>query len=173
MARKKRSEARKNKAAYVVFAILLVLIILCVILIFGLRSCKKNEADFTVTIDGQTVSTTLDMDEFSLTPGATAEYILSVTCKQGGRYAFTFDFDGTADAALISCVRVEIALGEEVLAGAMLSQTLGGEALVISHSFEANKAQDFTVRYTMDTNAGNETQGTRADFDILLTGQKE
>lgn len=170
---RRESESRKNTVAYVIFATLVILTVLCIILIFWLRSKRgENEMHFTVTIDGQLVTNTLDMDKFSLTPGATTEYTLTVNCEEGGRYALKFVFDGTADEALAACVRVEIACGEELLTSATLVQTLAGETLVLTQDFQTDQGTDFTVRYIMDANVGNETQGTRADFDVLLTAQK-
>ena len=171
MGRRIVNESGKNKAAYIAFAAMCVLILLTCFLLYYLRNAQRNTPTITLTENG-IVNTELKTDFGTLLPGQSSEYTLTFNCKDKGTYRFSFTYTAKEKSSLASYVTVELKDGEESKASGNLGKLLSGDALVATYTFKETKTGSLTVRYIMDKDVGDEAQGASLDFDLKLTVEK-
>lgn len=171
MTRRIVNESGKNKAAYIAFAAMSVLILLTCFLLYYLRNTQRNTPTITLTENG-IVNTELKTDFGTLLPGQSSEYTLNFNCKDKGTYRFSFAYTAKEKSPLASYVTVEVKSGEESKASGNLGDLLSGETLLATYTFTETATGSLTVRYTMDSDVGDEAQGASLDFDLRLTVEK-
>ena len=161
----------KNKAAYIVFTIMIVLILIMGVLIYYLHNTRGNMQSITLTENG-IVNTELKTDLGNLLPDQSSEYNLNFKCKDIGTYRFSFTYTANEKSTLGNYVTVEIKNGEETKASENLGELLAGDALVTTYTFTESKTGSMIVRYTIDKEIGDDAQGANLDFDLKLTVEK-
>ena len=171
MGRRIVKKSGKNKATYVVFAVMIVLILLMIALIYYLHNIRGNMQSITLTENG-IVNTELKTDLGNLLPDQSSEYNLNFKCKDTGTYRFSFVYTANEKSSLGNYVTVEIKDGEETKASGNLGEMLAGEVLVTTYTFTESKTGSLTVRYTMHKEVGDDAQGANLDFDLKLTVEK-
>ena len=171
MGRRIVNESGKNKAAYILFAAMSVLILLLCFLIYYLHNLRGNMRSITLTENG-IVNAELKTDFGTLLPGESSEYELNFECKDIGTYKFYFSYTSKEHSPLGNYVTVELSDGEERKASGNLGELLAGGALVTTHTFTNVTTASFTVRYVMASDVGDEAQGANLDFDLRLTVEK-
>ena len=161
----------KNKVAYVVFAVLVILVFIVVCLIFFLKKNREDSAisDLEVTLEqGGVVNTSWAIDALDLRPGSSTEYTLIVHGKESGSYAIKLDFETDEECPLAKYITVTVKCEDEVWTELSLEEFLGGKYVERDYEFDTNEDKRFTVTYTMG-DAGNEAQGATANFELTLT----
>ena len=171
MGRRIVNESGKNKAAYIAFAVMSVLILLTCFLLYYLRNAQRNTLTITLTENG-IVNTELKTDFGTSLPGQSSEYTLNFNCKDKGAYRFSFVYTAKEKSPLASYVTVELKDGEERKASGNLGALFSGETLVATYTFTKSATTSMTVRYIMDKDVGDEAQGASLDFDLKLTVEK-
>ena len=171
MGRRIVNESGKNKAAYILFAAMSVLILLLCFLIYYLHNLRGNMRSITLTENG-IVNAELKTDFGTLLPGQSSEYELNFECKDIGTYKFSFVYTEREKSPLGNYLTVELSDGEERKASGNLGELLAGGALVTTYTFKESKKASFTVRYVMASDVGDEAQGANLDFDLRLTVEK-
>lgn len=171
MGRRFVNEDGKNKAAYIMFASMSVLLLLMCFLIYYLQNTRGNMQSITLTENG-VVNAELNTDFGTLLPGESSEYILRFECKDIGTYRFSFFYTAKEKSPLGNYVTVEVKNGEERKASGNLGQLLSGDALVATYTFTESTAASMTVRYIMHNDVGDDAQGANLDFDLRLTVEK-
>ncbi|MBQ7369268.1 MAG: hypothetical protein IJW60_06140 [Clostridia bacterium] len=171
MARREFYESEKNKWAYIVFAIMCVLILLSVFLIYYLQRTRGHTDYITLTENG-VENKELDTDFGMLLPGESGEYTLHFNCQDAGEYRFIFRYEAEHVSPLAKYVVVEIKNGEETKASGNLGDLLAGTALVARLSFAEAAKADIVARYVMSDNLGDDAQGAGLDFDLRLSVEK-
>ena len=171
MSRRIVNESGKNKAAYILFAAMSVLILLACFLIYYLHNTRGNMQSITLTENG-IVNEKLETDFGTLLPGQSSEYTLNFKCKAIGTYKFSFTYTAKGKSPLGNYVTVELSDGEEKKASGNLGELLAGERLVTTYTFEELTTASLTVRYVMASDVGDEAQGANLDFDLKLTVEK-
>ena len=171
MARRSLNESGKNKAAYIAFATLSVLSLLCCFLIYYLKTTRGNTHYITLTEKG-IENEILEVDFGTLQQGESREYSLHFHCQDAGEYRFTFSYVSANVSALANYLTVEIERAEERKASANLGELLAGETLVVQYSLQKSEKTDILVRYVMAEDLGDDAQGAGLDFDLRLSVEK-
>lgn len=171
MGRRIVNESGKNKAAYIVFAAMSVLILLMCFLIYYLHKTRGNTCTITLTENG-IVNAELKTDFGTLLPGQSSEYTLNFQCKDIGTYKFSFVYTEREKSPLGNYVTVELKDGEEKKASGNLGELLTGGEFVTTYTFKESKTASFTVRYVMANDVGDDAQGANLNFDLKLTVEK-
>ena len=171
MGRRMENESGKNKAAYIMFAAMSVLILLMCFLIYYLQNLRGNMQSVTLTENG-IVNAELKTDFGTLLPGQASEYTIQLHCKDIGTYRLSFSYTAKEQSPLGKCVTVELTDGEECKASGNLGELLAGGALVTTQTFEESKTASLTVRYLMASDVGDDAQGANLNFDLKLTVEK-
>ena len=162
-------ESGKNKAAYILFAAMSVLILVMCFLIYYLHDLRGNMQSITLTEKG-IVNKELKTDFGTLLPGESSEYTLNFKCKEQGTYRFTFNYTAKEKSPISSYVAVELIDGEGKISE-NLGNLLSCRALTTTHTF-IEQTTSLTLRYVMANDVGDEAQGASFDFDLRLTIQK-
>lgn len=171
MGREIVKKSGKNKATYIVFAVMIVLILLIGVLIYYLHNTRGNMQSITLTENG-IVNTELKTDLGKLLPEQSSEYTLNFECKDTGTYRFSFVYTAKEKSSLGNYVTVEIKNGEETKASGNLGELLAGDALITTYTFTDSKRASLIVQYTMNKDVGDDAQGANLDFDLKLTVEK-
>ena len=171
MGRRIVNESGKNKVAYILFAIMSVLILLMCFLIYYLHNLRGNMQSITLTENG-IVNAELKTDFGKLLPGESSEYTLHFECEKLGTYHFLLSYREKEQSPLANYVSVEMKNGEEIHASEKLSDLLAGGVLETTYTFHKDKTTSFTLRYVMASDVGDEAQGANLDFDLKLTVEK-
>lgn len=131
---------------------------------------RKNSAfQKTVTVgpDGA-ASEVLEIDGQSLYPGASREYRVGLTGNTAGTYTIRLTFGQTEAGVLADWIFVNVSLGGDS-ADYSLAELLDGRAIEYVCRLRADEPTGLTIGYTLDKNAGNETQNAAIDFKIVLS----
>ena len=164
----------KNRVAYVVFAILVILIFIVICLIFHFKKNRENAeiSDLEVTLvqDG-VVNKSWQVDDLDLIPLSRTEYTLVVHGTEAGQYLLTLAYTTDEACPLAEYLTVTVKYGEETFfEPCKLSALLEGEPIAKEFAFATNEDKEFTVVYEMG-DYGNEVQGATAKFELTLTAK--
>lgn len=167
-------ERQKNKTAYILFATLSVLTVGCVVGIeYFKRETIPSGDKISVTLSGEgTTSERLQVENLALIPGGTAEYAVQISCAESGKYAVDMYFQETEDKGMAQFVDVQILLGEEIVAEDALYELLAGEKLRFQQAFTVETPIEYTVRYAIGEEKGNEVMGTSTSFNLIISAKK-
>ena len=171
MSRRIVNESGKNKAAYIAFASMSVLLLLTCFLIYYLHNTRGTMRSITLTENG-IENAELNTDFGTLLPGESSEYTLHFECKDIGTYRFSFFYTAKEKSPLGNYVTVEVQSGEERKTSGDLGKLLSGDSLVTTYTFTEIATTSLTVRYIMDNDVGDDAQGASLDFDLRLTVEK-
>lgn len=173
MSRRDGHELGKNKAAYIAFSIMSVLVLLLGFVIYHLRSTRGDgyANNFVLTKDG-IVRTELNADLGKLLSDQSSEYTLTFDCRSAGTYQISLHYETAEISPLGKYVTVEVKNGEERKASGNLGELLTGTPLIATYTFEEAQTASLTVRYTMSDELGDEAKGAALDFNLTLTVEK-
>ncbi len=128
-----------------------------------------NEKTLTL---GDNMQEELQVALGGFTPGTSQAYTLNLRAHTGDRYHLNLDFQKTGDDSLADFIHVEIFVGDASMGSCKLSALLNGESFDFPIYFDSNAQIDAKIVYHMYSDVGDEAQGTRADFNIILTSKR-
>ena len=170
MSRHDRHELGKNKAAYIAFATMSVLVLLLAFVSYYLRE-EDDVGKITLTQDG-IVRTGLNADLGRLLSEQSSEYTLRFDCRSAGTYQISLHYETAQISPLGKYVTVEVKNDEERKASSNLGELLTGTPLIVTYTFEEAQTASLTICYTMSEDLGDETKGAILDFNLKLTAEK-
>ncbi len=170
MSRHDGHELGKNKAAYIAFAVMSVLIVMLAFVSYYLRK-EDDVGKITLTNEG-IVRTDLNADLGKLLSEQSSEYTLKFDCRSAGIYKISLLYEAEQITPLGKYVTVEVKNGEERKASGNLGELLTGIPLIVTYTFEEAQMASLTVRYTMSEDLGDDAKGAALDFNLKLTVEK-
>ncbi len=163
----------KSKIYFIMIPLLaLVTMIGIALSIYNLRESKNKVTDADIFLNGERL-TTSEVSLSGMAPGEYKEYTLHLSSDKKATYTVTLEFQAGKEVTLAEYVSAEISIGEQMIGREMLSQYLRGEKIQFDCSLAPGNKVVVKVRFAMDINVGNEAQGTKADFVIVLSAIKK
>ncbi len=173
MSRRDRHELEKNKAAYIAFATMSVLVLILGFVIYYLRELRSDGTVRSVKLTQEgIVRTDLNADLGRLLSDQSSEYTLEIDCRSAGIYKISLLYETAQISPLAKYVTVEVKNGEERKASGNLGELLTGTPLIVTYTFEEAQTASLTICYTMRDDLGDEAKGAALDFNLKLTAEK-
>ncbi len=152
----------------------IIMIFACVLMIVAgvamyltLDGKTDTQLDQTTIIIEEETTKTLTAELKDLYPGSTKEYEIKLDRDSDEDYNITILFREKTDGALKDYIDVKITAGDTMVEKPLKDLLTSDEAISLD-----GKATTIKITYTMDENAGNDTQNTDIGFYIDLTVKK-
>ncbi len=153
-----------------------ILVILCVALAFiGILTYalmaegNKLLENTTIDVKGDT-TTTLKAEIDNLYPGSVNEYAIHLNGDQADEFYVTLSFNESLIKKLFGgnklkdYIAVKVVCGTQTIEKPLKDLIDGKEKISLGQN-----ASEIKIIYTMDLDAGNDTQGASVDFSVKLT----
>ena len=149
-----------------------VVMLVGVLLIHLVRSDSRDPDVIRIRL-GEETAETIRFDGLALVPGDSREYKVELTGKRAVQYSLRIDFAETGESPLKNFAYVRILSGDEVLCDELLATAFEQEELVLPVDINKEINTELTFVYYLPLDVGNEAKNAVADFDLLLTANKE
>ncbi len=128
-----------------------------------------NEKTITVK-DGSQTEMAVSLTDIH--PGESAVYSLNLRAGRGEVYNLELSFEKGEAVSLAPFIDVAVRIGGEPVGQARLSELLEGKSLAFKADFHKKTSLSVELVYSMDLAAGDEAQGTVADFTAVLYSKR-
>ncbi len=156
--------------------ILIVLISLAVcvgigLLIWVLVAKDDTVREVTLNSEGDTVEE-LSFTAENFLPGDVREYTILVHGEAGGEFDFTFTASPSSQGTLWKYLDFEIVYKEQSRS-ASLAAMFDGTVFAFNVTMDGKESAQFTVRYKMPKEVGNEAENLESDFSLTLSAKRK
>lgn len=115
----------------------------------------------------------VEIRDLNLYPGKENVYSVLLYSDVEGTYKLKLAFEEIEEHSLKQYVYAAVEVEGEILCEALLADLFVEEGLTLSCDLKKKDAFLLTIRYSMPEEVGNEAQGAKAIFDLVLTASKE
>ncbi len=157
----------KKEVRYFLLITSCVLILTGVLLLVYMLSASNRGNIIDIDI-GDSESKSLSFDGLYLLPGESQQYTLNLHTKEDGYHDITFEFSEDEFGELKNYLYVKITIGGRTLHDGVLSELLADEAEAIYYTMNSAYPEEVGIIYYMPESLGNEAQGTRTSFDLVI-----